>query len=145
MNVHASSGRAKLAKRFAAMLGIGDGESVLRSARREISNPTENLDYYVAAKIAHGEFESREEFFLDTAPVDRELERGHASLTAAICDRIEEANRGDLAPLDMEAIKAEPAQQLRFRRQPKHRAAISPWPRTEFRRSRPGGRGRRRR
>ncbi len=84
-----------------------------------MNNPTSDLDRYVDAKIASGEFGSKEEFFLETARVYRELESRHADLKLLLQERIEEANEGELAPLDINAIKAELAQELDEIGQPK--------------------------
>lgn len=84
-----------------------------------MSNPTSDLDHYVDAKIANGEFRSREEFFLETARIYRELEARHADLKSLVQERIDEANHGELAPLDIDAIKAELAQELDEIGQPK--------------------------
>ena len=75
-------------------------------------SPTSDLDGYVDAKIASGEFTSRDEFFLEAARIYRELEARHADLKAVVRERIDEANQGALAPLDIEAIKAELCQEL---------------------------------
>jgi len=77
-----------------------------------MSNPNSDLDHYVDAKIATGEFRSREEFFLETARVYRELEARHADLKSLVRERIDEANHGELARLDIDAIKAELAREL---------------------------------
>ena len=77
-----------------------------------MSNSTSDLDSYVDGKISSGEFGSREEFFLETARIYRELEVRHADLKSIIQDRIEEADRGNLPPLDIDAIKAELVQEL---------------------------------
>ncbi len=77
-----------------------------------MTNPTSDLDHYVNAKIASGEFGSREEFLLETARIYRELETQHADLKSQVQERIGEANKGGVEPLDIEAIKAELAQEL---------------------------------
>jgi len=84
-----------------------------------MTNPNSDLDHYVDAKIASGDFASREEFFLETARVYRELEARHADLKSLVQQRIDEANQGRLAPLDVESIKAELAQELDELGQPK--------------------------
>ncbi len=84
-----------------------------------MTSPTPDLDRYVDAKIASGEFGSREEFFLETARVYRDLEARHADLKSLIRERIEEADQGELPPLDVDAIKAELAQELDGIGQPK--------------------------
>ena len=82
-------------------------------------NPTSDLDHYVDAKISSGEFGSREEFFRETARIYRELEERFADLKSLLRERIDEANQGELAPLDIDAIKAELAQELDEIGQPK--------------------------
>ncbi len=84
-----------------------------------MTNQTFDLDQYVHAKIASGEFGSREEFFLETARIYRELEARHADLKSLIQERISEADGSDLQPLDIDAIKAELAQELDASGQPK--------------------------
>ncbi len=84
-----------------------------------MANPTSDLDQYVDAKIASGKFASRDEFFLETARVYRDLEARHADLKSVLRERIDEANQGELAPLDIDAIKAELAQELDETGQPK--------------------------
>ena len=65
------------------------------------------LEQYVDSKVASGEFRSREEFFFETARVFKDLEERHASLKALMAERMEEAARGEVAPLDVAAIKEE--------------------------------------
>ncbi|MCO6456475.1 MAG: hypothetical protein J5I93_14355 [Pirellulaceae bacterium] len=77
-----------------------------------MTNPTSDLDPYVNAKIASGEFRSREEFFVETARLYRELEARHADLKSLIRERVEEADRDGLEPLDIDAIKAKLAQEI---------------------------------
>jgi Arc/MetJ-type ribon-helix-helix transcriptional regulator len=84
-----------------------------------MSNPASDLDRYVDSKIASGEFASREEFFLETARVYRNMEARHADLKSLVRARIDEANQGELVPLDIDAIKAELAQELDEHGQPK--------------------------
>ena len=84
-----------------------------------MANNTSNLDQYVLAKISSGEFGSREEFFLETARIYRELETRHASLKSVIQDRIDEADGSQLQPLDIDAIKAELMKELDATGQPK--------------------------
>ena len=84
-----------------------------------MTNPTADLDQYVDAKIASGEFGSRDEFFLETARVYRDLEAKHADLKFLVRQRIDEANQGELAPLDIDAIKEELTRELDETGQPK--------------------------
>lgn len=84
-----------------------------------MANDTTDLDQYVLAKISSGKFGSREEFFLETARVYRELETRHADLKSLIQERIDEADGSELQPLDVDAIKAELVQELGTTGQPK--------------------------
>ena len=84
-----------------------------------MTDSTSDLDQYLEAKISSGEFGSREEFFLETARIYRELETRHADAKSLIQERIDEADRGNLEPLDIDAIKAELAQELDATGQPK--------------------------
>ena len=77
-----------------------------------MTKSTSDLEQYVDAKIDSGEFRSREEFFLETTRIYRELEARHADLRSLIQQRIGEADRSELEPLDIDAIKAELAQEL---------------------------------
>jgi len=78
-----------------------------------------SLDQYVDGKVASGEFASREEFLLETARVYKGLEERHGELRTLISERQEEAERGDVAPLDIAAIKEELARELDEKGQPK--------------------------
>ena len=84
-----------------------------------MTDSTSDLDQYLEAKISSGEFGSREEFFLETARIYRELEARHVDLKSLIQERIDEADRDNLEPLDIDAIKAELAQELDATGQPK--------------------------
>ena len=84
-----------------------------------MSHQTSDLDQYVHAKISSGEFGSREEFFLETARIYRELEARQADLKSLIKERINAADGSNLQPLDIDAIKAELAQELDASGQPK--------------------------
>ncbi len=61
-----------------------------------MTNPTSDLDHYVDAKIASGEFGFREEFFRETARIYRELEERFADLKSLLRERIDERTRGSL-------------------------------------------------
>jgi Arc/MetJ-type ribon-helix-helix transcriptional regulator len=70
------------------------------------------LQQYVNDKVASGEFASREDFFLETARIYRDLEQRHAGLRDLIAERIREAERGDVAPLDIAEIQQELVREL---------------------------------
>ena len=84
-----------------------------------MTDSTSDLDQYLEAKVSSGEFGSREEFFLETARIYRVLEARHADLKSLIQERIDEADLGNLEPVDTDAIKAELAQELDATGQPK--------------------------
>ena len=84
-----------------------------------MTDDTSDLEQYVDAKISCGEFGSRKEFFLETARIYRELEARHTDPKSLIRERIDEADRRDLQTLDIDAIKAELAQELNASGQPK--------------------------
>lgn len=71
-----------------------------------------NIDQYVQQKIASGQFGSREEFVREAFRVYRELETQHAELRAEVQRRIAQVERGEVGPLDVEAIKAEGRRRL---------------------------------
>lgn len=90
-----------------------------RQLGHDMTNPISDLEHYVDSKIASGEFRSREEFFLETTRVYRELESRHAGLKSLVRERIDEANQRELALIDIDRIKAELAQELDEFGQPK--------------------------
>jgi hypothetical protein len=63
------------------------------------------LEQYVQQKLANGEFRDREEFAVEAARLYRELEIRHQQLKDDIQAAIEESDRGESRPLDIEAIK----------------------------------------
>lgn len=63
-------------------------------------------------KVATGEFSSAEEFTREAVRVYHALETQHAELRAEIQQRIEQADRGETGPLDIESIKAEGRRRL---------------------------------
>lgn len=73
---------------------------------------TADLDTYISAKVASGEFRSEDEFLREAALVYRELEERYRNLRTTIQDRIRQAESGDIAPLDVESIKAEGRRRL---------------------------------
>lgn len=73
---------------------------------------TSDLDAYICGKVASGEFRSEQEFLREAAQVYRELEERYTELSATIQERIRQAEAGDVAALDFEAIKAEGRRRL---------------------------------
>lgn len=73
--------------------------------------PTE-LEQYVDEKIAAGAFASRDAFVVEAVRMYREFEFRHELLRTDIRAAIEEAERGMTAPLDIEAIRQELAEEI---------------------------------
>ena len=77
-----------------------------------MSSTSSDIQQYIEQKLASGEFQTAEEFAAEAIRVYRELETRHADLSAEVQRRVEQADAGDLAPLDIEAIKAELSAEL---------------------------------
>ena len=75
------------------------------------------LEAYVQEKLDSGSFSSREELMREALEVYRELDRRRTELRQLIAERIAEAERGEEAPLDIAAIKAELMEQFAAREQ----------------------------
>lgn len=60
---------------------------------------------YVRREVSKGEFNSEKDLMVEAVKVLRELRRRHARLRADIQSAIEQADRGQTARLDMNAIK----------------------------------------
>ena len=65
------------------------------------------IDAYVREQIAAGRFADETEFATAAFRMYRELEQRHQELRSQVQHSIEQAERGELAALDMEEIKAE--------------------------------------
>ena len=81
--------------------------------------PTADIEDYVREKIATGEFSSREELVIEAIRVYRELEAGHAQLKSEVQKRIEQADRGEVGPLNIDEIKRELIDELDEQGHPK--------------------------
>ena len=66
-----------------------------------------DLEQFVAEQVATGMFRDREEFAVEAARLYQEMEARRAQLKADIQIAIDEADRGLVAPLDIEEIQAE--------------------------------------
>jgi Arc/MetJ-type ribon-helix-helix transcriptional regulator len=71
-----------------------------------------DLQTYVASKVASGQFGNAEEFATEAIRVYRKIERDHAELCSAVQERIARADAGDLVPLDIDALKQQLAEGL---------------------------------
>ena len=66
-----------------------------------------DLEQYVEQKVQSGEFQSRDDFAAAAVRLYRELEKRHEALKSDVAAALDEASRGESAPLDLEAIKQE--------------------------------------
>ena len=66
-----------------------------------------NIEQYIRGKVDSGEFSSAEEFTREAVRVYHHLETRQAELRAELQERIRQADRGEVAPLEIERIKAE--------------------------------------
>ncbi len=72
-----------------------------------MSSTSSDIQHYIEEKLASGEFQSAEELAVEAIRVYRELETRYADFAGEVHRRVERADAGELAPLDIEAIKAE--------------------------------------
>ncbi|MBX3413614.1 MAG: hypothetical protein KF708_13065 [Pirellulales bacterium] len=70
------------------------------------------IEAFIAEKIALGQFQSREEFFVAAARLYCEMECRETQLQADIAVALDEPARGLSAPLDVDSIKSELAAEL---------------------------------
>jgi Arc/MetJ-type ribon-helix-helix transcriptional regulator len=71
-----------------------------------ITYPPE-LDEFVKLELARGAFGSEEELVINAVSALREMKLRHEQLRGDVQAAIEQADRGEVAPLDMDAIKRE--------------------------------------
>ena len=71
-----------------------------------------DLQQFVQDQLATGEFRDEEDLMQQALTVYRELRTRHDTLRADIESAIAQANRGEVAPLDIDAIKAELTNEL---------------------------------
>lgn len=83
-----------------------------------ISYPPE-LDEFVKQELARGAFGSEEELVINAVSALREMKLRHEQLRRDVQEAIEQADRGDVAPLDIDAIKAELMDEIDERGQPR--------------------------
>ena len=72
-----------------------------------------DLQSYVASKVANGQFGTAEEFATEAIRVYRQIECDHAELRTAVQERIARADAGDLVPLDIDALKQRLTEKLK--------------------------------
>ena len=66
-----------------------------------------DLEEYVQRKVRSGEFASRDDFTAEAVRFYRELEERHQRLKADIAVALDEVQRGEDEPFDIESIKQE--------------------------------------
>ena len=64
------------------------------------------LEAYVQQKLDSGQFNSRDDLIRETLEVYREIDRKQTELRQLIAERIAQADRGEVEPMDIAAIKA---------------------------------------
>lgn len=66
-----------------------------------------DLNVYIQQKVAQGDFQSRDEFFVAAATVYRDMEERHERLKHDIALALAESEAGLAEPLDVETLKRE--------------------------------------
>ena len=77
-----------------------------------MSGLSPDLEQYVQHKVASGQFASPEEFAREAMRLYRELESRHESLKGDVQAALEQAEKGQSEPLDVDSIKAELTDEL---------------------------------
>ncbi len=72
-----------------------------------MSSLSPDLEQYVQQKVASGQFASPDEFALEAMRVYRELETRHESLKGDIQAALDQAEKSQSGPLDVDSIKRE--------------------------------------
>ena len=78
-----------------------------------------DLEDYVRQKIESGEFASREELANEAIRAYREMETQYQQLRADVQRSIEQADRGEIEPFDIEAVKVRLTAELDPRGRPR--------------------------
>ena len=77
-----------------------------------------DIEQFVQQELASQEYQSRDDVVLDALRVLRELKTRHQELRDDVQAAIAQADRGEVAPLDIAAIKSELTQELDEQGQP---------------------------
>jgi len=77
-----------------------------------MSELSPDLEQYVQQQVASGRFASPEEFALEAMRLYRELETRHEALKGDIDAAIEQSEKGQSEPLDVDCIKKELTDEL---------------------------------
>ena len=65
------------------------------------------LEQFVKQELANGKYQSEDELVVDALTVFRELKQRHDELRRAVQRSIEQADRGEVEPWDIDVILAE--------------------------------------
>ena len=82
-----------------------------------ITYPPE-LNEFVQQEIARGAFGSEEELVINAVSALREMKLRNEQLRRDVCEAIDQADRGEVAPLDIDEIKTELMNEIDERGQP---------------------------
>ena len=77
-----------------------------------MSGLSPDLEQYVQQKVASGQFASQEEFALEAMRLYRDLEVRHESLKGDVQAALEQSQKGQSEPLDVDSIKKELTDEL---------------------------------
>lgn len=80
-----------------------------------MSTHSADLEEYVRHKVENGEFRSRDEFVAEAIRLYRNLEDRHELIKADIKIGLDESERGESGPLDIDDIKRELLDRLNSR------------------------------
>ena len=72
-----------------------------------MSRLSPDIEQYVHQKVASGQFASPEEFATEAMRLYRDLEARHESLRGNVQAAIEQSEKGQSEPLDLDSIKKE--------------------------------------
>jgi len=72
-----------------------------------MSRLSPDLEQYVQQKVASGQFTSQEEFAQEAMRLYRDIEARHESLKDDVRAALEQSEKGQSVPLDMDSIKSE--------------------------------------
>jgi len=77
-----------------------------------MSRLSPDLEQYVQQKIASGQFASPEEFALEAMRLYRDLEKRHESIKGDVRAALEQSEKNQSEPLDIDSIKGELTDEL---------------------------------
>ena len=77
------------------------------------------LEQFVQQELANGRYQSEDELVIAALSVFREMKQRHDELRRDVQRSIEQADRGEVEELDIDAIKAELTEELDEKGQPR--------------------------